>query len=65
VFSMVCNLVLAWSSIGSRSLTFGVGLEPVDYLASLRSSVPIGDLCFRVSMVTGLAVYIFVFLHII
>jgi hypothetical protein len=30
VYSMVCSLVLAWSSSGSRSLTSGVGLEPVD-----------------------------------
>jgi hypothetical protein len=63
---MVCSLVLAWSSIVSkRSLTSGVGLEPVVYLASLRSSEPIGDFCFRVSMATGLAVYIVVFLPVI
>jgi hypothetical protein len=62
----VCSLVPAWSSIGSRrSLTSGVGLEPVIYLASLCSSEPVGNLYFRVSMVTDLAVFIVNFLPII
>jgi hypothetical protein len=58
VYLMVCSLVPAWSSIGSRrSLTSGVGLEPVIYLASLCSSEPVGNLYFRVSTVTGLDVF--------
>jgi hypothetical protein len=45
VYLMVCSLVPARSSIGSRrSLSSGVGLEPVIYLASLCSSEPVGNL---------------------
>jgi hypothetical protein len=57
--------VAAASQLCNSECNLNHNLEGFKYilLALQRTNPP--DLCFRVSMVTGLAVYIFVILHII